>query len=126
MRRLTGLTSLYSEAGNTIKQTGLSTPAGTFQACNVSIQGCPIMSAGISASYFNPNTMGMPLYTNYEARQKSDLSWMTKQETEILTRYLLTAGARAGVSPLKEGDIAFSTKKLADGMSGFVPLWKSR
>ena len=123
---VTGLTSLYSEASNTIKQTGLSTPAGTFQACNVSIQGCPIMSAGISASYFNPATMGMPLYTNYEARQKSDLSWMTKQETEILTRYLLTAGARAGVSPLKEGDIAFSTKKLADGMSGFVPLCDMR
>lgn len=119
---LTGLTTLYTETSKQIKYTGLSTPAGTFQACNVSVQGSPMMSPGISVGYYSPNTMYFPLYTNYEAKQKSNLSWMTKKETEILSRYLLTSGPRDGISPLKENDIKFSTQEKPGNISGYVPL----
>ena len=64
----------------------------------------------------------MPLYTNYEAREKSGLSWMTDKETEVLTRYLLTCGPRTGVLPLKEGDIAFVTSANPGKMDGYHPL----
>ena len=124
-RAITGISGLitpYSESSAQIKYTGLTTPAGTFRACNVSIQGTPITSAGITAGYYNPYTMALPLYTNYEARQRSNLDWMTHRETEILSHYLMTAGSRDGVSPLKEEDIAFSTQEEPVEMKGFVPL----
>ena len=66
--------------------------------------------------------MDMPLYTNYEAKQKSDLDWMTDKETEILTRYLLTSGPRAGIPAIKEGDIIFRTGENPGKVSGYVPL----
>ena len=100
----------------------MTTPAGSFLACNVSIQGSPIMSAGITAGYFNPQSMSLPLYTNYEAKQRSDLDWITNQETEILSRYLLTSGPRAGIPALKEGDIVFRTGENPGQVSGYVPL----
>lgn len=106
---VSGLLTSYTEASNQIKYSGMKTPAGSMLACNVSMQGCPSISAGITAGYYNPMTMTFPLYTNYEARQKSDLSWMTDKETEVQTRYLLTSGPRNNVLPLKEGDIAFVT-----------------
>ncbi|MBP5269613.1 MAG: hypothetical protein ILO42_01490, partial [Clostridia bacterium] len=111
-RAITGVAGLitpYTETSQQIKYTGMSTAAGGFVTSNVSIQGNPIMSAGITAGYFNPQTMFLPLYTNYEARQKSDLDWMTGEETEILSRYLLTSGPREGIPALKEGDIVFRT-----------------
>lgn len=119
---VSGLLTSYTETSKQIKNTGMRTPAGTFLACNVSIQGCPITSAGITAGYYNPLTMHFPLYTNYEARQKSNLSWMTHEETEILSRYLLTSGPRSGILPLKEGDVAFSTAEKPGEMVGFVPV----
>ena len=119
---VSGLITSYTETSSQIKNTGLSTPAGTFLACNVSIQGCPMTSAGITAGYYNARTMFMPLYTNYEAREKSGLSWMTDKETEVLTRYLLTCGPRTGVLPLKEGDIAFVTSANPGKMDGYHPL----
>lgn len=93
-REITGISGLvtpYTEISSQIKYTGMKTPAGTFQACNVSIQGSPINSAGITAGYFNPIAMSFPLYTNYEARQK-DLNWMTDKETEVLSHYLTDLG----------------------------------
>ena len=123
-----GLVTPYTETTSQLKYTGLTTPAGAFLPCSVSIQGCPIMHAGISASYYNVNTMHFPLYTNYEAKQKTDLPWMAKNgdsdsyETEILTRYLLTAGPRDGVSPLRREDITFGTQEKPVTPGGFVPL----
>ncbi|GEM_PF-3257713 len=128
-RAITGVTGLinpYTETSAQIKNTGIHTPAGTFRACNVSIQGCPMMSPGITAGYYQWNTMIFPLYTNYEARQESDLSWMTDKETEVLSRYLLTAGARNGVDPLKEGDIRFVTHENPGKIAGYVPLCDMR
>ena len=87
-RAITGISGLitpYTEKNDQIKFTGMKTPAGTFQACNVSIQGCPINSAGITAGYYNPLTMTFPLYTNYEAKQHSDLSWTTDKDMEALS-----------------------------------------
>lgn len=117
-----GLITSYTESMSQIKNTGMKTAAGTFQACNVSIQGSPIMSAGITAGYFNPQSMVFPLYTNYEAKQKSDLDWMTGDETEILSRYLLISGPRQGIPALKEGDIVFRTGANPGEVSGYVPL----
>ena len=125
---IAGLVAPYTETTSQLKYTGLTTPAGAFLPCSVSIQGCPIMHAGISASYYNVNTMHFPLYTNYEAKQQSDLSWMAKDgdgnayETEILTRYLLTAGPRDGVSPLRREDITFCAQENPETPGGFVPL----
>ena len=124
-RAITGVAGLitpYTESTSQIKNTGMSTPAGSFLACNVSIQGSPIMSAGITAGYFNPQSMSLPLYTNYEAKQRSDLDWITNKETEILSRYLLTSGPRAGIPALKEGDIVFRTGENPGQVSGYVPL----
>ena len=117
-----GLVTPYTETTAQLKYGGMQTPAGSFQACNVSMQGCPSNSAGITAGYFNPNTMSFALYTNYDARQKSDLFWMTKEETEVLTHYLLTAGPRNGVKPLMEEDIAFRMTEKPGQMPGYVPL----
>ena len=124
-RAITGICGLitpYTEKNDQIKYSGMTTPAGSFQACNVSIQGCPITSAGITAGYYNPLTMSFPLYTNYEANQRSDLSWTTDKDMEVLSHYLMTSGPRAGVLPLKEGDIAFSMQEDPGQMEGFVPL----
>lgn len=124
-RAITGISGLitpYTERSEQIKYSGLKTPAGTFQPCDVSIQGCPIISAGITAGYYNPLTMTFPLYTNYEASQHSDLSWTTDKDMEVLSHYLMTSGPRDGVLPLKEGDIAFSMKENPGQMAGYVPL----
>ena len=53
-RAITGISGLitpYTETTSQIKYTGMKTPAGTFQACSVNIQGCPINSPGITAGY---------------------------------------------------------------------------
>ena len=121
-----GLATMYSESTSQIKYTGMATPAGSFLACNVSIQGCPIMSAGIAAGYYQYNTMLFPLYTNYTAKQKSNLSWMTNAETEVLTHYLLTSGPRDKISPLKEGDIVFNTQENPGQVAGYVPICDMR
>ena len=124
-RAITGIAGLitpYTEKNDQIKYSGMTTPAGSFQACNVSIQGCPITSAGITAGYYNPLTMTFPLYTNYEANQHSDLSWTTDKDMEVLSHYLMTSGPRKGVLPLKEGDIAFSMQENPGQMAGYVPL----
>ena len=124
-RAITGVAGLitpYTESMSQIKFTGMNTPAGSFQACNVSIQGNPMMSAGITAGYFNPQSMVFPLYTNYEAKQKSDLEWLTDSETEILSRYLMTSGPRQGIPALKEGDIKFSTAQNPGQIDGYLPL----
>ena len=124
-RAITGVAGLitpYTESQSQIKNTGMSTPAGSFQACNVSIQGSPIMSAGITAGYFNPSSMAFPLYTNYDAKQKSDLDWITKSETEILSRYLMTSGPRKGIPALKEGEIRFSTSQTPGKIDGYLPI----
>lgn len=124
-RAITGISGLitpYTERSDQIKYTGLTTPAGSFQPCDVSIQGCPITSAGISAGYYNPLTMSFPLYTNYEANQHSDLSWTTDKDMEVLSHYLMTSGPRDGVLPLKEDDIAFSMQENPGQMEGYVPL----
>ena len=119
---IAGLVTPYTETTKQLKYGGMKTPAGTFQPCNVSIQGCPTFSAGITAGYYYPSWMSFPLYTNYEARQKSGLSWTTTEDMEILSRYLLTAGPRKGVRPLKESDIAFRMTENPGRMTGFVPL----
>ncbi|WP_407386035.1 hypothetical protein [Ruminococcus sp.] len=124
-RAITGVSGLltpYTETTKQIKYEGMKTPAGTLLPCNVSMQGCPMMSAGITAGYYSPSTMSFPLYTNYEARQRSDLSWMNDEENEILSRYLMTAGPREAILPLKEGDIAFNTSEKPGEMDGFVPI----
>lgn len=124
-RAITGISGLitpYTESTAQIKYTGMKTPAGTFQTCNVSMQGSPMNSAGITAGYYHPIMMSFPLYTNYEARQKSDLSWMTDKETEVLSHYLMTSGPREGVSPLKEEDITFSMEEKPGEMKDYVPL----
>ena len=119
---ISGLVAPYTETSHQIKYGGMKTPAGTFQACNVSMQGCPTFSAGITAGYYFPYWMSFPLYTNYTARQKSDLPWMTKEETEVLSHYLMTSGPRKGIKPLKDGDIAFKMTENPGQMEGFVPL----
>ena len=119
---ISGLITSYTETTKQIKYSGMTTPAGTFQACNVSIQGSPINSAGITAGYYHPLTMTFPLYTNYEARQKSDLSWMTDKETEVLSHYLMTSGPREGVSPLKVEDITFVMSENPGEVEDYVPL----
>ena len=119
---IAGLVTPYTETSHQIKYGGMKTPAGTFQPCNVSLQGAPIFSAGITAGYYFPSWMSFPLYTNYEARQKSGLSWTTTEDMEILSHYLLTAGPREDVKPLKESDIAFRMTENPGQMQGFVPL----
>ena len=119
---IAGLITSYTETSAQIKYSGMQTPAGTFQACSVNIQGSPINSPGITAGYYHPYTMSFPLYTNYNARQKSDLSWMTDKETEVLTRYLMTSGPREGISPLKVDDILFSMEQKPVEMKDYVPL----
>lgn len=119
---IAGLVTPYTETSHQIKYGGMKTPAGTFQPCNVSLQGAPIFSAGITAGYYFPSWMSFPLYTNYEARQKSGLSWTTTEDMEILSHYLLTAGPRKDVKPLKESDIAFRMTENPGRMTGFVPL----
>lgn len=119
---ISGLVTPYTETSHQLKYGGMKTPAGTFQPCNVSMQGCPTFSAGITAGYYFPYWMSFPLYTNYGARQKSDLDWMTKEETEVLSHYLLTCGPRKDVKPLKEGDVAFRMTENPGQMKGYVPL----
>ena len=130
-RAITGVTGLitpYTETGSQLRYTGMNTPAGTFMPCNVSIQGSPITSPGISLGYFNGLTMTFPMYTNYYAYQKNDLPWMGKDEngnlnnTEVLSRYLLTSGATNGLLPLKREDIAIITEKNPGTMEGYVPI----
>ena len=130
-RAITGVAGLitpYSETkGAKIQYTaGLETPAGAMQMTNVSLQGQPVVSAGIGLSIYNPATMKQPLYTNYTASQKSDLPWMTKDDTEIMTHHLLSAGPRKGVLPLKKGDITFSTQENPGNKSGYIPVCDMR
>ena len=128
-RAITGISALmtsYTETTHQIKYTGISTPAGTLQPCNISMQGHPITGAGISSSYFDMSSMVFPFYTNYTARQRSDLDWMTDKETEIHPRYLLTAGPREGILPIAREDLIFVTQQDPGTIDGFVPLCDMR
>ena len=124
-----GLQTAYAEMKTTkLQYTGMQTPAGAMLTTNVSLQGMPIQSAGITLGIFNTYFMKQPLYTNYTASQKSDLPWMTQKETEVQTHHLLCAGPRAGMLPLKKGDIAFrlGSDKPSAEMNGYVPVCDMR
>lgn len=129
-RAITGVAGLltpYSEVkGTKIQYSGLQTPAGNMLTTTVNMQGMPIMSAGISLGIFNQYLMKQPLYTNYEASQKSDIPWITDSETEITTHHLLTAGPKDGLLPLKKGDIAFVTNENPGDMAGYQPICDMR
>ena len=141
-RAITGIAGLitpYTETTHQIKYTGFRTPAGALQPCNVSIMGCPLSQAGISASYYNMYTMTFPLYTNYEAKQITRLPWMgytekmqdgetvrVYNETEVLSHYLLTAGPKEGMYPLKKEDVVFNTTENPGETNGYVPVCDMR
>ena len=129
-RAITGVAGLltdYAEMKTTkIQYTGMQTPAGAMLTTNVSLQGMPIQSAGVTLGIFNPRFMKQPLYTNYTANQKSDLPWMTKEETEVHTHHLLTVGPKAGMLPLKKEDIVFSTSANSGDKKGYVPICDMR
>ena len=129
-RAITGISGLvtgYSELqGNKIQYSGLTTPAGTMLTTNVSFQGMPSFAAGISTGIFAPTFMKQALYPNYEASQKSDIPWMTKEETEIMTHHLLAAGPKAGMEPIKKEDILLTTKENPGNISGYLPICDMR
>ena len=117
-----GLLTSYCEQDTKIQYTGMDTPAGVMLPCGVSLQGNPVSAAGISTGIFDTVNMRYPLYTNYTAGQRSDLPWMTKEETEIQTHYLLTVGPKKGMLPLKKEDILFRTSADPGDIKGFVPI----
>lgn len=124
---ISGLLTPYSELnGDKIQFSGLQTPAGTMITTNVSLQGQPVPSAGIGLGIYSPNTMRQPLYTNYTASQKSDIPWITSEETEIMTHHLLTAGPRAGIVPIKREDILITTEENPGEKSGYLPICDMR
>lgn len=128
-RAITGISALmtsYTETTHQIKYNGITTPAGNMLPCNVSVQGNPITAAGISSSYYNINNMTYPLYTNYTARQCSDMDWMTKEPTEIQSRYLLTAGPKEGMLPIKQDEVMFVTSEDHGTYDDYVPLCDMR
>lgn len=127
-RAITGVSALlapYTETTHSIRYTGLTTPAGTMLASNVSVQGYPIHNAGISYGYQNHN-MNFPLYLNDTAEQVSDLDWMTKEKTEIQERYLLTSGPKSSLVPIRRDEIRFVTHKDPGSIDGFVPVCDMR
>ena len=84
-------------------------------------------------------TMTFPLYTNYEAKQITRLPWMgytekvqdgetvrVYNETEVLSHYLLTAGPKEGMYPLKKEDVVFNTAENPGEMNGYVPVCDMR
>ena len=123
---VSGLLSAYSETTRTLRYTGLTTPAGTMQVSNVSIMGHPITHAGIAFGYYNAVSMISSLYPNRDIKQKSDLSWLSGGETEVLSRYLLTAGPSKGRTPIGREEIAFVTNENPGEMKGFVPVCDMR
>ena len=128
-RAITGIAGLlapYTETTHSLRFGGLTTPAGTMQVSNVSIQGNPVTQAGISWGYYNYTNMSTSLYPNRDAKQKSDLSWLSGGETEILSRYLLTAGPSEGRAPIRRDDLLFDMSSKPGGHTGYVPLCDMR
>lgn len=117
-----GLITPYTETTSSLKLTGLATPAGTLQACNVSIQGNPITHAGICYGYYNYTNMSTSLYTNHNCNQKSDLPWLSGGETEVLSRYLLQNGPAEGRDPIARDELLIVTHAKPGTYDNYVPV----
>lgn len=123
---ISGLIAPYTETTKQIRFTGLTTPAGTMQTTNVSIQGSPVTQAGICWGYFNYTTMSTSLYPHWECRQKYDIPWLSGHQTEILTHHLLTAGPAEGREPVKRDDLMFVCKENPGQYDGYKPVCDMR
>lgn len=124
-RALTGVMGLitpYTETTHSLIFSGLNTPAGTLQACNVSIQGNPITHAGICYGYYNYTNMSTALYPNHDCSQRSDLPWLSGGKTEILSRYLLQNGPAAGRDPIARDELLIVTGENPGSYDGYVPV----
>ncbi|MCR4646308.1 MAG: hypothetical protein K5695_13025 [Oscillospiraceae bacterium] len=119
---VSALVTPYTETTSQLKYTGLNTPGGAMRACNVSIMGYPIENAGVCMAYYDAMGMALPFYTNCHARQKQTLSWMTKDETDVMSHYLLTAGPVKGKLPIERDDLMFVTHANPGQYDGYVPL----
>ncbi len=128
-RAITGVAGLiapYTETNHQLKYTGLTTAAGSFRVANVSIQGNPITSAGITLGIYNPMNMTAGLYTLGDTYQESDLDWGTSRETEIRTHYLLTAGPVTGLEPIREDELLITPDKNPQVGDEYVPVCDMR
>ena len=123
---IAGLIAPYTETTHSIRYTGMKTPAGTLQVCNVSIQGNPINNAGICYGYYNMFNMQNALYTNDAVIQNSDIYWLKDAQTETLSRYLLTNGPVSGKDPIRATDLKFYTYEDPSADPDFVPICDMR
>lgn len=124
-RAITGVSGLltpYSEMNSQLIYSGLPTPAGTMQVTNVSIQGNPVTSQGITQGYYNPMNMPISLFNQWDIRQKYDLPWMTKEETEFLTHSLLVNGPADKRLPIRRDEIMFVSHENPGEYKDYVPV----
>ena len=128
-RAITGVSGLitpYTETTHSLRFTGLTTPAGTMQTTNVSIQGNPVTQAGISWGYFGYSNMPSSLYPYRFNRQKYKIPWLSGGTTEILTHHLLAAGPGEGREPFKREDLKFVCKENPGQYDGYLPVCDMR
>ena len=123
-RAITGVAGYiapYTETSSSLGNGGLSTPANSFISCTTNIQGFPVSAPGVCMGYTG-YTRGCVMYLNQTARQKSDLDWMTDQETEVRTHYLLQSGPAAGYLPLLRDDLMFVANANPGSYADYVPI----
>ena len=123
---VSGLVTPYTETSNSLKYSGLKTPAGTMQLTNVSIQGNPVTGAGITLGYYSSMNMEDPLYNQWDIQQKSDLPWMTQEATEIQTHNLLSCGPNENRLPIRRDEIMFVTQQNAGEFKEYLPVCDMR
>ena len=128
-RAITGVSGLlapYTETTNSLRFTGLQTPAGTMQATNVSVQGIPTTQAGIGWGYFSYLNMPNSLYPNSTAMEHYDIPWISAENTEILSHYLLSAGPGKGRLPIGRDDLKFTFGSKPGDIAGYTPVCDMR
>ena len=128
-RAITGVSGLitpYTETTHSLRFTGLSTPAGTMQTTNVSIQGNPVTQAGICWGYFGYSNMPTSLYPNRFNRQKYKIPWLSGGTTEVLSHHLLAAGPGEDRVPFRREDLKFVSKANPGQYTGYVPVCDMR
>ncbi|MBP0973283.1 MAG: hypothetical protein J5851_05185, partial [Oscillospiraceae bacterium] len=123
-RAITGVAGYiapYTERSSAFGFNGLTTPAKSFISCTTNIQGFPLSAPGVCMGY-SSYTRNCIMYLNKDARQKSDLDWMTDQETEVRTHYLLQNGPVTGVLPLLRDDLMFVANANPGSYADYVPI----
>lgn len=128
-RAITGISGLlapYTETSHCLRYSGLTTPSGTMQVSNTSIQGNPVTQPGICYGYYSYTTMAQSMYVHRDAKQKYDIPWLSGGETEVLSHYLLTNGPKEGLKPIRRDDLKFVQQENPGQISGYVPLCDMR